>query len=30
MPKSVSISSYNATFRVKMWEKSNIYAIVIE
>lgn len=30
MPKPVSIFTYNCTFRIKMWEKSNIFAVLVE
>lgn len=30
MPKPVVINLYNATFEIKMWERSNIYASIIQ
>ena len=30
MPKPRIINIYNATFEMKFWEKSNIYAIIVE
>ena len=30
MPKTKTINFYNATFTLKMWERTNIYAVMIE
>jgi hypothetical protein len=30
LPKPVSIYTYNCTFRIKMWQRSNIFAVLIE